>query len=60
MSWNRTRQCSAKTTKPPYSSLSILVVVLEHLIVRSDSANGLTLIKSEAVFLDVKYRRGDR
>ena len=30
--------CSAKTTKPPYSSLSILVVVLVHLIVRSETA----------------------
>jgi hypothetical protein len=30
--------CSAKTTKPPYSSLSILVVVLLHLIVRSETA----------------------
>ena len=31
-------KCSAKTTKPPYSSLSILVVVLVHLIVRSETA----------------------
>jgi hypothetical protein len=31
-------RCSAKTTKPPYSSLSILVVVLVHLIVRSETA----------------------
>jgi hypothetical protein len=30
--------CSAKTTKPPYSSLSMLVVVLVHLIVRSETA----------------------
>jgi hypothetical protein len=30
--------CSAKTTKPPYSSLSMLVVVLLHLIVRSETA----------------------
>jgi hypothetical protein len=29
---------SAKTTKPPYSSLSMLVVVLVHLIVRSETA----------------------
>ena len=33
-----TIDCSAKTTKPPYSSLSILVVVLVHLIVRSETA----------------------
>jgi hypothetical protein len=30
--------CSAKTTKPPYRSLSMLVVVLLHLIVRSETA----------------------
>ena len=30
--------CSAKTIKPPYSSLSILVLVLVHLIVRSETA----------------------
>jgi hypothetical protein len=33
-----TRSCSAKTTKPPYSSLSILAVVLVHFIVRSETA----------------------
>jgi hypothetical protein len=32
------KRCSAKTTKPPYSSLSILSLVLEVLIVRSDTA----------------------
>jgi hypothetical protein len=31
-------RCSAKTTKPPYSSLSMLVVVLAQLIVRSETA----------------------
>jgi hypothetical protein len=31
-------QCSAKTTKPPYSSSIMLVVVLVHLIVRSETA----------------------
>jgi hypothetical protein len=36
--WIYSCSCSAKTTKPHYSSLSILVVVLVHFIVRSEIA----------------------